>query len=179
MRLKRLAALLLLAVGAPAFLQATTFEKMSTAQLAAESSDIVVGNVTNLRSVWVDRTLVTLVTVSVSESIKGSGASEVTVVVPGGIDTSRAVHVAMLYPGAPMMSLSEEVVLFLNSAGSPVENAYAIVGFSQGRFSVMRDGDSIVLAQGLTGGPKLELAALKSTVREQSQTGEKGGKSHE
>lgn len=176
--LKRLATVLLLGLGAPVLLQATTFEKMSTAQMAEAASDIVVGTVSSMRTVWVDRTLMTLVTVSVSESIKGSGAPEVVVAIPGGIDTSRDVHVAILYPGAPMMSPNEEVALFL-SADSAVANAYSIVGYSQGRFSVMRDGDEIVLAQGTTSGPKLALATLKGQVAELVKEEDQGGESHE
>lgn len=168
----------MLGIAAPALLQATTLARLSTEQLVAQSSDIVIGTVASLRSVWVDRTLMTLATVSVSESLKGSGTPEIVVAIPGGIDTSREVHVAILYPGAPMMSLDEEVVLFLNTE-SPVADAYSIVGYSQGRFAVVHDGDEIVLAQGASGGPKLPLATLKGKVAELVQDEGQGGDSHE
>ena len=54
--------------------QATTLVKMSTAQMTASATDIVVGVCTDARSVWVGRTLVTLATISVSESLKGASA---------------------------------------------------------------------------------------------------------
>jgi hypothetical protein len=160
----------------PTFTQATTMAPMSTAQLAAQSSDIVVGTVTNLRSVWVNRTLMTLVTVSVSESLKGDGAAQKTVVIPGGIDPNRAVPVAILYPGAPMMNVSDEVVLFLQG-GSAVENALQIVGYAQGKFSIVRDGSDFVLAQGMTPDSRRELASFKTEIRELVTA--KGGDRHE
>lgn len=174
---KRLAALLLLGLGAPALLQATTLIKMSVEQMAESATDIVVGTVSNVRSVWVNRTLMTLTTVAVSESIKGSGGVEVTVVTPGGIDTDRAVPVAILYPGAPMLSPSEEVVLFLTSDESPVANAFTVVGYSQGKFSVVRDGADFTLAQGTTPDNQLPLVALKERVRD--VVGKEGGEKHE
>lgn len=174
---KRLAALLLLGLGAPALLQATTLIKMSVEEMAADATDIVVGTVTSVRIVWVNRTLMTLTTVAVSESIKGSGAVEVTVVTPGGIDAARAVPVAILYPGAPMLSPSEEVVLFLTSEDSPLANTLSVVGYSQGKFSVVRDGADFTLAQGMTPDNRLPLVALKSRV--QDALGKKGGEKHE
>jgi hypothetical protein len=162
----RMAALLLLGLAAPALLQATTLIKMTMEQMAESATDIVVGTVSSVRSVWVNRTLMTLTTVAVSESLKGSGAVEVTVVTPGGIDTNRAVPVAILYPGSPMLSPAEEVVLFLSSDDSPVANALTVVGYSQGKFSVVRDGADFTLAQGMTPDNQLPLVALRERVRD-------------
>jgi hypothetical protein len=141
--------------------------KMSTEQMTARATDIVVGTVTNARSVWVDRTLVTLAQVSVSESLKGGPGAELTVVLPGGVDMARAVPVAVMWPGAPSLSSRENVVLFLE-ADAPVKDGYQIVGFSQGKFSVVRDafGRTFASQSRTVNAEAVELSAFKNKIRE-------------
>lgn len=163
--LKRVATLLLLGLGMPAFLQATSLARMSTEQLTAQSSNIVIGTCTKLRSAWVDRTLVTLATISVSESLKGDAAEELTLVVPGGVDASRAVPVAVIYPDAPFVGLADNVLLFLDG-NAPVADAYAVVGYSQGKYSLVSDASGKTMARGsLASGSAVDLAALKEQIR--------------
>lgn len=140
--LKKAATLLLLGAGLPGFLGATTLLRMSTEQLVSEASDIVVGTCTATRSVWVDRNLVTLVTISVSESLKGDAAEEITLMLPGGVDASRPVPVAILYPGVPVLSPSDEIVLFAEE----VNGTHHVVGFSQGMFAIARDSAGLATA---------------------------------
>jgi hypothetical protein len=92
------------------------------------------------RSMWVDRSLVTLVTVAVTESLKGTPGDTLTVVVPGGVDTNRKVPVAMTYPGAPRLTPGESMFLFLN-ADTEVGGGYNVTGFSQGKFSIVEGDD--------------------------------------
>lgn len=136
--LLRLTAPLVLSCALASTAQATTLVRLSTEQMTARASDIVVGVCTNARSVWVGRTLVTLATVSVSESLKGDAAAEVTVVLPGGVDANRAVPIAVTWPGAPTLAPNDQVMLFLEGA-APLRDGRQIVGFSQGKFSVVRD----------------------------------------
>ena len=106
---------------------------------------IAIGNCVDTRSVWVDRTLVTLATISVAETLKGSEAGTITVALPGGIDANRKFPVAMTYPGAPRIVPGEDVFLFL-TAHSRAAGTYAVTGFSQGKFSIVKDenGEQIV-----------------------------------
>lgn len=160
---KRVATLLLLSLGTAAVSQATTLVKMSTEQLTAESSSIVIGTCTKLRSTWVDRTLVTLATISVTESLKGDAAREVTLVVPGGVDASRAVPVAVVYPDAPFVGLSENVLLFLDG-DAPVANGFQVVGYSQGKYSIEKDaaGNDVASA---ANSEAVSLGTLKQQIR--------------
>jgi len=41
------------------------------------------------------------VTVAVSEALKGDAGGRLTVAVPGGVDASRRIPVAMIWPAAP------------------------------------------------------------------------------
>ncbi|MEK6407842.1 MAG: hypothetical protein AABN34_12840 [Acidobacteriota bacterium] len=94
------------------------------------------------RTAWIEdgRVLVTLATVTVDEVIKGTAASTLTVVLPGGVDLDRRIPVAMTYAGAPTMASQEEVFLFLTGE-ERVTNGYAVMGFAQGKLSVIRDED--------------------------------------
>jgi hypothetical protein len=115
---------------------ATTAVERTEADMIQEASVIVTGRCTSLQSQWVDRTLVTLATIEVSEVLKGSAGSTVTVVLPGGVDSKRRIPVAMSYPAAPEIYQQEKVLLFLTSEDL-VAGGYSIVGFSQGKFTLV------------------------------------------
>jgi hypothetical protein len=118
---------------------------MSMEQMAQEAAVIVIGKCTETRSEWSGRSLVTLATISVTETLKGApDGTEVTVVLPGGIDANRKFKVAMTYAGAPQLTPGEEAFLFLGL--SEVANSYSVTGFAQGKFSIgkTRDGEPVV-----------------------------------
>ncbi len=123
---------------------ATTAIRLSNADLATEADLIVIGRGIESRSAWAGRVLVTYVTVSVTESLKGTAGDTITVVLPGGIDANRQFPIAMSYPGAPAIRSDEDVFLFLNRDDEL--NGYTVLGFSQGKFSIVTDpqGDKVV-----------------------------------
>ena len=113
---------------------------LSVQDMVNQSDVIAIGNCVETRTVWVDRTLVTLATVSISESLKGSESSTITVALPGGVDANRKIPIAMTYPGAPQITPGENVFLFLTATGE-VAGSYTVAGFSQGKFSIITDED--------------------------------------
>jgi hypothetical protein len=119
----------------------------ATRDMAVQSDLIVTGRCLDTRTEWIEggRVLVTLATVAVDEVIKGAQASTVTVVLPGGADLNRRIPVAMTYAGAPTMASQEEVFLFL-TADERVGNGYAVMGFAQGKLSIIQneDGEKLV-----------------------------------
>jgi len=124
--------------------------EMSVEDMVNQSNVIAIGNCTETRSVWVDRSLVTLATVSVTESLKGNEASSITVALPGGVDANRRIPIAMTYPGAPKITPGENVFLFLTDS-SEVDGSYTVAGFSQGKFSIGTDDNGeLVLSRDLT-----------------------------
>jgi hypothetical protein len=94
-------AVLLAGLASPA--NATTAARLSTEALARAADVIVVGRVVDQSTRWVDRNLVTLVTVAVSEVLKGDAGGRLTVALPGGVDASRRIPVAMIWPAAPVI----------------------------------------------------------------------------
>jgi len=113
---------------------------LSIEAMVSQSDMIAIGSCLDAQSVWVDRNLVTLATISVKEVLKGDNSSTVTVVLPGGVDANRKFPIAMTYPGAPRINPSEDVFLFL-TRDDEVSGGYAITGFSQGKFSITKDED--------------------------------------
>jgi hypothetical protein len=103
-----------------------------------EAEIIVTGRCTNLESRWLDRDLVTLATVEVTEVLKGAPPTTITVVLPGGIDANRPVPIAMTFPAAPEIYSQEAVLLFLTDEDR-VAGGYSVVGFSQGKFTLAED----------------------------------------
>lgn len=113
---------------------------LSLEEMVNQSDVIAIGNCVNTQSAWVDGSLVTMATVSVSETLKGSASESVTVVLPGGIDANRKIPVSMSYPGAPSLTPGENAFLFLTAAPE-FGNNYTVAGFSQGKFSIVNDED--------------------------------------
>lgn len=132
----------LLSVSLAPDLGATTLKRLTNQDLTEQAQLIVVGRAVATQSAWVDRRLVTLATVSVGEVLKGDWHATVTVVLPGGVDANRKFPLAMIVPGAPQMHAQEEVFLFLRRANQHATGdaeSYTIVGFSQGKLSILTD----------------------------------------
>lgn len=128
--------LLLVLAADPA--SATIARRLSNRSLAEDAQVIVVGRCTQVRTAWEAGTLVTLASVDVSETLKGGPLTSVTVALPGGIDANREIPVAMTFAGAPQIRSGEEVFLFLGTEEG-IESGYIVVGFAQGKFSIVDD----------------------------------------
>jgi hypothetical protein len=113
---------------------------LAVEDMVHKSDLIAIGTCVGTKSVWVGRSLMTLATVSVGETIKGTEQNQIAVALPGGIDANRDVPIAMNYAGAPRITPGEDVLLFLR-AGGPVSGTYSIAGLSQGKFSIVKDED--------------------------------------
>lgn len=113
-------------------------DEVSEKQMALQSELILTGRCVGSKTVWMGRTLVTLATISVGETIKGQGTGALTVALPGGIDAKRPVPISMNYPGAPRILPQEEVFLFL-ARHPEVPLGYIVAGYSQGKFSIVED----------------------------------------
>ena len=115
---------------------------LSIKDMVNKSDLIAIGSCIDTRSVWVDRALVTLATISLAETLKGSELGAITVALPGGADANRKVPVAMTYAGAPRIVPGEDVFLFLTAYGEAA-GSYSVAGFSQGKFSIVKDENGV------------------------------------
>ena len=170
-RLRQAAAFAAIAVLAASAGWATSLVELSSAQLTERSQVIAHGRCIKVESQWIGNTLMTLATIEVVDTLKGQTNNELTLVLPGGIDTERAVPVAVTYPGAPSIWSSEEVFLFLEPFEG-IAGSYWPVGFSQGKLRVMRDtsGTAMVVGGRRTTSSALPLEQLKGEIRAHLET---------
>jgi hypothetical protein len=120
------------------YASATSARRLSNQDMVQEAEVIAIGTAIDVQTVWEERTLMTLVTLKVNESLKGATDSTVTIALPGGIDANRPFPVAMTYAGAPQIGVGEEVFVLLRR-DDDVQSGLVVVGFSQGKFSIMSD----------------------------------------
>jgi hypothetical protein len=115
---------------------------VSMEEMARGAELIVIGKCIGTKSEWIDgRHLVTLATVSVTETIKGAAPESVIVEIPGGHGGKGKFQLAMTYPAAPTIAPDEEMALFLVPANDGVANGYSVMGFNAGKSSIVRDVD--------------------------------------
>jgi hypothetical protein len=128
------AALLLVLLIAPAPSRATVFLPADFSELVVNARAIAHGRIVDVRPRWVEghRRIESLVTLQVSEYLKGDLGPTVVFMVPGGeIGRYRSVMI-----GAPVFTEGDEVVLFLNSRAGSLPY---VLGLSQGTFRLAPD----------------------------------------
>jgi hypothetical protein len=118
--------------------QSPAVSDLSMQEMTQRSDLIITGQCLATRSMWVERRLVTLATISVNETLKGAPASTVTVTLPGGFDSNRKHPIAMTYPGAPTIQPQENTFLFLRHAAS-LANTYSVMDYAQGKLSIVKN----------------------------------------
>jgi hypothetical protein len=142
--------------------EASTAVALSNKALTDTADVIATGRCVDVRSAWQGRTLVTIATIAVTETLKGEPAETLTVTLPGGIDANRKFPVSMVYAGAPQISVQEDVFLFLTRDDAPA-NGLIVAGFAQGKFSVVNDAQGAkVVSRNLS---KLTLQSPAGTTR--------------
>jgi hypothetical protein len=114
--------------------EATKILYQSPRELANESSQIVRGTITSVKSYWnaEGTKIFTEALVAVDQTYKGAAIGEARVLQLGGI----VGHVNMHVEGALTWRPDEEVLLFLEPN---VRGTFSVSGFSQGKFDLTRD----------------------------------------
>jgi hypothetical protein len=118
----------------------TTLRSLTNKEMAQSAAVIATGKCVALRSAWQGRTLVTIATIAVSETLKGDAATTLTVTLPGGVDLQRKFPIASSYAGAPRIAMQEEVFLFL-ARRPALTGEHTVLGFSQGKFSIVQNAN--------------------------------------
>jgi hypothetical protein len=113
---------------------ATEITYQSPRELGKQSTLVVLGTVSGVRSYWNEKKtkIFTEIDVSVEQGYKGQTPGSVKLLQLGGTVGNVRVHVS----GALSWSPGEEALLFLQPS---VQGSYQVSGFSQGKFPVERD----------------------------------------
>jgi hypothetical protein len=128
-------------------LSATTLVPADFAQMARESELIVRGTVVNVQGQMAGprRTIESLITVFVTDTLKGTAGTQTVFRVPGGrVGAFRRVMV-----GAPEFAAGDDVILFLKGRAPAIAMPY---GLSQGVYRVARQGGGAVVTPAVTAG---------------------------
>lgn len=147
--------------------EATTLQRLTLDDMIQQSTAIVRGKVQMAQASMQGRSIYTHYTVQVVETLKGSAASQVDIVVPGGSIKGFRQIVA----GSPSLLNGQEYVLFLWTSRTGLTH---IIGMSQGLF-VSSNGmlsrpmitEHMIDANGAEAsdpGMRLTLAALRSRI---------------
>jgi hypothetical protein len=136
-----------LCVGTTAPTSATVLVPVDLPTMTREAGVIVHGRVVDVRGVLTvpHRTIESLVTLQVIESVKGAAGQAITFSVPGGqVGRFRRILV-----GAPEFRDGDEVIVFLNGRAPAMPT---LVGLSQGAYRVALEGSRrVVLPVPVTG----------------------------
>jgi len=116
---------------------ATTVAPLSFEKLVSESSAVVYGRVSDVRSQWTaDRRFIeSVVSIDVLKGMKGGMGDTIAFTVPGG-QVGRYLNVI---PGAPMFATGDLAVFFLTAQGPRLP---VTTGLTQGVYRVQRDAAS-------------------------------------
>jgi hypothetical protein len=128
-----LLALVLTAGAAP--LWCATLERLSFEDMAAKSTMIVRGKVSDTWTALSNGVIFTHYRVQVSETFKGTAGSSLEVMVPGG--ALNGLHQS--FSGSPVLNRGDEFVLFLWTSKAGIT---WITGLTQGLFTLPADGKS-------------------------------------
>jgi hypothetical protein len=155
--MRRLVSTLLICLCLAIPCSATTVLPLSFEQLVNESSSVVYGRVTDVRSQWTaDRRFIeSVVSIEILKGMKGSARETMAFTVPGG-QVGRYLNVI---PGAPTFTAGDVAVFFLTAQGPRLP---VTTGLTQGIYRVQRDAQS---GQMLVMPPVLETAANGRIVR--------------
>ena len=135
--MRRLSLVLLICCSSilPAF--ATTVIPLTFEQLVNESTSVVYGRVSDVRSQWTDdrRFIESVVSVEILKGMKGGAQDTVSFTVPGG----QVGRYRNVIPGAPVFSPGDLAVVFLTAHGPRLP---VTTGLAQGVYRVQRDNRS-------------------------------------
>jgi len=134
--------------GWPGAAEAMTLTRIEISELTMRSDLIVEATALDKKSLWIDGTLFTRVSLGVQRTLKGSASERVFLLLPGGIDLDRPVPIAIRWPGAPDIAYGEDVLLFLRRVQSGPWSYYSIVGFSQGKLTILQSSGGSALLPG-------------------------------
>jgi hypothetical protein len=124
----------LLALAAPRA-RATVLVPVDLGELVSSARSIVHGRVVSTSAQWLEerRSIETVVTLAVEDTLKGGASGSITFRVPGG----EMGRYRSIVPGAPAFAEGDDVVVFLGGEGPSIPH---LVGFSQGVYRVRAIG---------------------------------------
>ena len=143
---------------------ATTTEQLDLSGMADAASAIVTAEVVSSEVQSTDNRSRTLVTLRVTDEIKGDTEEFITVELPGGSFSRGRFRIGQVSAGTPQLYPNQDALLFL--AGTQQTNTYKIVGHSQGYMAIREVSGEPVLQNTTTGGAGVPVSEMKQKIIE-------------
>lgn len=141
---------------------ATTNTELDLAELTQASSAIVTGSVVSSQTQMQGKAAQTLVSVNVTDEIKGETAQTITVVLPGGSYTSGGFRVGETHAGSPQVFTNQQNLYFLSDNND--DGIYNIVGFNQGMITIEPSDKGDTVRGSLTRGQAVSVGEMKARI---------------
>ncbi len=165
--MRKLAAAMLLSLGAAISLPGTTLEKLSMDQLIERSTSIVRGTVVDSYAMQRGSVIYTNYRLRVSQTIKGAAQSTLEVSVPGG----QLNGVRQRFSGSPRLDAGAEYVVFVWTSRTGINHT---LGLAQGVFDVKTSSSGqLMLSRGA-----IDALMLNAGGKEAEDRGESISLSH-
>lgn len=148
----------LLAVGVA---NATTNIELDLSDVTQAADAIVTGEVVSTETTMQGKSPQTLVTVRVTDELKGDTAETITILVPGGNYKSGRFRIGEVHAGSPQTFVNQSNFYFLNESAE--SGAYRVVGFNQGVIAIEDETSARGL---LTHGQAIPVAEMKARIAE-------------
>lgn len=149
-------------MAASALTTATTNTELDLTDVTQAATAIVAGEVISSQVEMDGNSPQTLVSVRVTDEIKGDTASTITVVLPGGSYRSGRFRIGETHAGLPRLFANQKNVYFLSQ--DTTGGAYQIVGFNQGLATIESSADGDVVRGKLTQGQAVPMAEMKALI---------------
>lgn len=141
---------------------ATTTELLDLSSMTEAASTIVTAEVVSSQVDSSNNRGKTMVTLRVTDEIKGNPQELITITLPNGSYSRGRFRVGQVSAGVPQLFPNQDALLFL-SEGSQSNN-YSIVGYSQGYMAIRNEEGQQVLQNTTTGGQEITVSAMKKQI---------------
>lgn len=143
-------------------LGATTNTELDLSELTEASSVIVTGSVASTQTQMQGKAAQTLVSVNVTDEIKGDTAQTITVSLPGGSYTSGRFRIGETHAGTPQVFANQQNLYFL--ADEDNDGVYNVVGFNQGLVAIESSAKGDMVRGSVTRGQAVSMSEMKDRI---------------
>ena len=158
------AVVLIIALESPQLTKATSVDQVDLDRMTSQATAIVTAEVVNSEVDSTDNRFTTVVTLRVTDQIKGVTQSFIDLRVPGGSVRNGRFRVGQVNAGVPHMFADQEALLFLTE--NRQSNSYSLVGFTQGYMAILEENGHQLVQNFATDGKKISLEQMKESIKQ-------------
>ncbi|MBO1255649.1 hypothetical protein J3L16_08130 [Alteromonas sp. 5E99-2] len=141
---------------------ATINKEFDLADATTASSVIVAGEVMSTKVDTSGNGTQTLVSVQVTDALKGKASGIITIALPGGSYSSNGFRVGETYAGVPQAFVNQKNMYFLSD--SDTDGVYQVVGFNQGILTIESNDNKEMVKGMLTHGEAVSMKEMKTRI---------------